>query len=551
MFQVTTPPNMATPYAPAGTQPMPPSTVGAPNPPKLGAQVPGTTGGLPAQSGLSAFSNPLDPKLQSGANKELPQQAAPQAQQNAFGQNPQAQQNNPVPNPPAQQAARGLAQYGRGEDSVLVHMTPNEVNSLRGLAQRFGGDLTTNPHTGLPEAGWLGKLLPTILGVVGTAFGIPPVWMGALGAAGGTIATGDLGKGLTMGLQAFGGASLGGALGVGGKLGTVGKSLGLPGSDAIANIGANATKAPLDTALSVTRTPGQINAVTQNAIANAATQGTGAVAKTGLAGALQNFGGYAKAGLPGGIIGKAAPMLAAQGVMSGVAGAMTPSGTTTNAQGAIDNAYQGPYTAQRRNATFAPNTEDLLSSTKERRYFDVDMPEVYNIQGQVVQPGSSTTKGTPILQSVLNPNAKKGQPMYSFVTNRYMMSPEEQQAAMYGQGYNEGGEVKLAPGSFIVDARTVSEGGEGDGEAGKNAFRKLGGIPIEGPGDGVSDSIPARIGNQPARVAAGEVYMPPEAVRRIGKGDAKRGAQKLYAMMDRAHQATKRGQKRNILKGLA
>ena len=64
-------------------------------------------------------------------------------------------------NPMAQQ----LQSQGRGQDSMLVHMTPNEVNSLRGLAQKFGGDLTTNPNTGLPEAGFLSSILPTIAGI--------------------------------------------------------------------------------------------------------------------------------------------------------------------------------------------------------------------------------------------------------------------------------------------------------------------------------------------------------------------------------------------------
>lgn len=534
MQELTTPVPLTSPYTSADGVTMPTA-------PRLGTPVPGTTGGLPAQQGLNVYSNPLAQQLQSNPDNFNPSMQTSQQLSDQYGaqQAPSAYpQELPLSREQAQsrqdqQPMQGYAHggvahsaekvraHGRGDDTVLIHMTPNEVNSLRGLAQQFGGDLTVNPHTGLPEAGWLGKLLPTILGVVGTAFGIPPIWLGAAGAVGGTIATGDLGKGLSMGLQAYGGGALGGAAGLGGKLGNVGASLGLPGASAAM--------------------PSTATSAFKNAFGGMAAPST--ATKTGLAGALQNFGTAAKAGLPGGIIGKAAPMLAAQGVMSGVSNAMTPTGGYTTTQGTVDNSYQGPYTAQRRTPTFAPSTADLLASTKERRYFDVGMPEVYNMQGQLVQPGSNTAPGTPILQSVLNPNPKKGEPMYSFVSNPYMGG--------YGMGYAEGGEVELAPGSFIVDARTVSEGGEGDGEAGKNAFRKLGGIPIEGPGDGVSDSIPARIGDQPARVATGEVYMPPEAVRRIGKGDEKRGAQKLYAMMDRAHQATKRGQKRNILKGLA
>jgi hypothetical protein len=239
-------------------------------------------------------------------------------------------------------------------------------------------------------------------------------------------------------------------------------------------------------------------------------------------------------------------MLATSGVLSNVSSAMTPKQGTMGDDGIIDNSYAGPYTAQKRNATFADNTEDLLKSSKERRYFDVGMPEVYNMQGQVVQPGSSTARGTPILQNVLNPNAKKGQNRYNQILTPYMVDPQQD------MGYADGGEVRMEDGGFVVDALSVAKTGNGLNEAGQERFKALGGVPINGPGDGVSDSIPARIGrDQPARVAAGEVYMSPKAVRRIGKGDPKRGAQKLYAMMERAHKASKPGQKHNLLKGLA
>jgi hypothetical protein len=139
--------------------------------------------------------------------------------------------------------------------------------------------------------------------------------------------------------------------------------------------------------------------------------------------------------------------------------------------------------------------------------------------------------------------------MYSFQPTTYMGGIDPEEEAM---GYSKGGELQIADGGFIVDARSTAEAGNGLNDAGQERFKALGGVPIKGPGDGVSDSIPARIGGtQPARVAAGEVYMPPEAVRRIGKGDPKRGANKLYAMMNEAHKATKRGQERNILRGLA
>jgi len=78
---------------------------------------------------------------------------------------------------------------------------------------------------------------------------------------------------------------------------------------------------------------------------------------------------------------------------------------------------------------------------------------------------------------------------------------------------------------------------------------------VQGRGDGVSDSVPARIGKrQPARVARDEVIIPAEAVRRLGKGNPQRGADKLYALMNKAHKArkkAKRGQDTKLRRGLA
>jgi hypothetical protein len=117
-----------------------------------------------------------------------------------------------------------------------------------------------------------------------------------------------------------------------------------------------------------------------------------------------------------------------------------------------------------------------------------------------------------------------------------------------------GGSINMRDGAFVVDARTVSELGNGSSNAGMELLARLGGRPLHGPGDGVSDSIPARIGGrQEARVARDEVIMPPEAVRRIGKGSEARGTKKLYALMNKAHKArkkAKRGQDTKVAKGL-
>lgn len=65
-----------------------------------------------------------------------------------------------------------------------------------------------------------------------------------------------------------------------------------------------------------------------------------------------------------------------------------------------------------------------------------------------------------------------------------------------------------------------------------------GGRMLKGPGDGMSDSIPATIGGrQPARLAEGEFVVPADVVSHLGNGSTDAGAQQLYTMMDRVRKA--------------
>jgi hypothetical protein len=73
-----------------------------------------------------------------------------------------------------------------------------------------------------------------------------------------------------------------------------------------------------------------------------------------------------------------------------------------------------------------------------------------------------------------------------------------------------------------------------------------GGQLLRGPGDGVSDDIPARIGaRQPARLADGEFVVPARVVSELGNGSTDAGAKQLYAMMDRVQ----KNRKKSIGKG--
>jgi hypothetical protein len=65
-----------------------------------------------------------------------------------------------------------------------------------------------------------------------------------------------------------------------------------------------------------------------------------------------------------------------------------------------------------------------------------------------------------------------------------------------------------------------------------------GGRMLKGPGDGMSDNIPATIGGkQPARLADGEFVVPADVVSHLGNGSTDAGAKQLYAMMDKIRAA--------------
>ncbi len=131
------------------------------------------------------------------------------------------------------QLAQGLASLGRHGDSMLMHVSPDEVAGLSALGKMTGHKLHTNPNTGMPEAfdfgDFFSSLLPTLAGfMVGgpagaslglkagtTAATIAPI---AAGMATGAAVAGAKGQdvltgGLMGGLGGFGGGNLAGTFG--------------------------------------------------------------------------------------------------------------------------------------------------------------------------------------------------------------------------------------------------------------------------------------------------------------------------------------------------
>lgn len=101
------------------------------------------------------------------------------------------------------------------------------------------------------------------------------------------------------------------------------------------------------------------------------------------------------------------------------------------------------------------------------------------------------------------------------------------------------GQINLsAPGSKAQDGGGTTEAARGGiMQAGSSlGGYAAGGNPrlLKGPGDGMSDNIPAMIGRkQPARLADGEFVIPADVVSHLGNGSTEAGAKRLHEMMTR------------------
>jgi hypothetical protein len=135
---------------------------------------------------------------------------------------------------------------------------------------------------------------------------------------------------------------------------------------------------------------------------------------------------------------------------------------------------------------------------------------------------------------------------YDGPLKRFRFNPETYRAATFA----DGGIANLAAGGYdrMVGEQpmyqALAKGGISD-LGGYSDFAR-GGRMLKGPGDGMSDSIPAMIGQkQQARLADGEFVVPARIVSELGNGSTEAGARQLYAMMDRIQ----KGRKKSIGKG--
>jgi hypothetical protein len=524
--------------------------------------------------------------------------------------------------------AQGIAALGRGPDSMLVHMAPQEVQSLQALAQANGTSLTTNPDTGLPEALSLSSFLPALAGAALMATGVGAPMAGMLVGGATALGTGNLQKGLMAGFGAYGGAGLAeGLAGAGtaaaageGVSGAMSASLGAGAQEPIASIGAQAA-APTTMA-----SQGQLMGKGLSSLGTEA----------GRAALTQSMGGLGSLAKTG--------MMAASPVL---ADAMVPTATPMPAQ------RQGMIRPYEYTRTVKPDAFTPAPGSKERDYFDEKMvaKTPYKAIGSTFADGGDVGEGDysidpvellPIpapttaisnFQRVRDYMASHGgeRPEYENQSvGGYTYDPQTQKfglAAIIDKPYNAptggvndssggadqgnagsggfgvGDERDFAPATraeydaitaagystpsesdfgeatpdqaaAIADAQAAAAaagagtGGQSAADAASDAAASAdagaanwakggitalaqgganlgdysdGGRLLRGPGDGVSDSIPAQIGNkQPARLADGEFVIPARIVSELGNGSTEAGARQLYAMMDRIQKARKK-----------
>jgi hypothetical protein len=489
--------------------------------------------------------------------------------------------------------AEYLKKHGRGPDDQLVHMSSNELRGLQNLAMAHGGSLTINPHTGLPEAGFLDSVLPMVLGagLMMTGIGAPAAAL--MVGAGYGIAKHDLNAGLMAGLGAYGGAGL--ASGLAGA--------GAAAADAATNTAAN-TAAQLGVEGASTGAGSQAAMLAeQNAgmgtqglqsVGNAASTATGAGAQAAIPASpsyLENVGkGVTSLGNEAGrsAFMAAAPTGTIPAAGYTVANALSPQQGVPNQLESPDsnpmkldrlspnfkgyeperpNPYYKPQYANYTQNPYAPrqmaeggmamggqpNQMYPMSQQEHTNFMEPSQLPTSAMAVRDFEPATNPMTGTPT-----QPMAKGGIASYASgghlsssagipdvgifydnnLTTKNLPAWNAAQA-----GYKQIAKrakvknVDLPKTSIENLGGDYSDAGASGGIATLGSYSD-GGRLLKGPGDGMSDNIPAQIGkHQPARLADGEFVVPADVVSHLGNGSTEAGAKKLYAMMDKVRKA--------------
>jgi len=510
---------------------------------------------------------------------------------------------------------QGLASLGRGQDSMLVHMTPGEVQGLQQLAMKHGGSLTTNPQTGLPEAGILSSLLPLALGF---ALGPAGLQMSSLAAAAtvggiGALATGSLSKGLMYGLGAYGGSELGSGLqGVGAQQAEALKAAEI---NQVANTTANTSgSASADTAFKYAE------ANKEKAIQDAMAKGRFTDDPSGYVGdnayrasltqnpiddrllyntnmpADYRTNPFSKEGVEfaqsQGSTGEDIAQMARESATTSSSLYPTIKTYSPETQAAIDrspfqNSMQGIRELTGQGTGTASDAFKGLIGNAANDKTGVAASGLGGYSGAAKTAGMALAPAIPDLMKQNTLNVAGTQPS-PFVRKEYSFSQQVNpnfgqpgQPYYLNQGYTaaaKGGAIgdtsgimstprpfqKMSTASLLAMARgknkssnTAKQELAARQSAGEDVTPQVnaasgglmnfagsdyaaGGKLLRGPGDGMSDSIPAVIkGKNPQRAALadGEFVIPADVVSHLGNGSTEAGSRHLYSMMDKVRKA--------------
>jgi len=497
------------------------------------------------------------------------------------------------------QVAQGLASLGRGEDKMLVHMTPGEVQGLQRLAMAHGGSLTINPQTGLPEAGFLSSLLPTVIGLAlapetgGASLGLTSAWQtAALVGGASALMNKSLSKGLMAGLGAYGGAGLGNALAETGAQ-TANTAL----LEKAASEGSEAARGQLANYMQTLPpesmlTPEQMvkgampgmNAAQEAQLAQLTRMGV--TDPNAIAESLGSLKGGAEASLlspsyktaasaanqfmtnPAQVAGDVYDRIGMRGALT-VASPLITAGLGSLAQqntlapGTVPvgtPAMIRPYT-YRPGAVNPAYTKDITSAGYSKSPYFLD-------QGYTEQTPYRAAAGGQVPSPSLPLDLSQNYPGSNISKSSYATLPAtESQEVVDGYGPKINpftGAEGMAGGGAIsrlieqINAAKALENPRANmmqyayepddqqyTEMAAGGIASLpeyaaGGKLLRGPGDGMSDDIPAVIkGAKPQRAALadGEFVIPADVVSHLGNGSTDAGAKRLYGMMDKVRQA--------------
>lgn len=464
-----------------------------------------------------------------------------------------------------QLAAQHLSDQGRGPDNTLVHMSRDEVKSLNDLAMAHGGQLTINPETGLPEAGFLSSILPMVAGaglmaVSGGA--INPMTAGLLVGGGSYMLNPKAGLmgALSAGLGAYGGAGLGQGL-AGLATSEAGLTAQTAGNEvaqqevarqtaqqqAQQQLAMNSGYANIDPGIvtpSALPSADQLatiksNVVNESLLANPPPTGMDAMYK-GAESLVSNPTADKFKALGGGSYSGLARMgLAAAAPAAGEQAKFTPPTSATAGKQVVPH-YKFSPGAQTPTPTASPTgVENVYFKPQYTALSDEEAKQMYPGYGAYVPPTAANgglmgyAGGGPIEQ-MSNDNAigaNTGFPQAYLHNNAYATPYQTPTSQNVLTGASD---VRVDP---YTGEQKMATGGISDAGYNLGSYSD-GGRLLRGPGDGVSDSIPAVIGKkQPARLADGEFVVPARIVSELGNGSTEAGARKLYAMMDRIQAA--------------